>query len=205
MFEFVEKVVYINLEYRTDRRFRIEKELSLYFPQEKIIRFNAIQDKKNGNIGCSKSHIAVLEMAIENDWSNVFIVEDDAIWNQVDIGYPVLLSILKNPHDVICIGSIGYAKRNFRVTLAQTTTAYLVSKHYYKTLLQNFKEGLENLKLQPTYYGPYCLDQHWKLLQQKDLWFRVHPTLMCQSVGYSDIAQEVVDYTEHDKRSSAHD
>ena len=205
MFEFIEKVVYINLEHRRDRRQQIEKELSLYFPQDKIVRFNAIHDNKNGNIGCSKSHIAVVEMAIENNWSNLLIVEDDAIWNQINIGYPVLTNLLKNPYDVICIGSIGYAKANYRVIIAQTTTAYLVSNHYYKTLLQNYKEGLEKLLKQETYYGPYCLDQHWKLLQEKDLWFRVHPTLMCQSVGYSDIAQEIVDYAEHDKCSTAHD
>jgi glycosyl transferase family 25 len=205
MFEFIEKVVYINLTHRIDRREQIEKELSLYFPPDKIIRFNAIKDDKNGNIGCSKSHIAVLEMAIQHNWSNVLIVEDDAVWNQIHIGYPILATLVKNPYDVICIGSIGYAKANFRIIMAQTTTAYLVSNHYYKTLLQNYREGLMNLLNQQTYYGPYCIDQYWKILQQTDLWFRVHPTLMCQSTGYSDIAQEIVDYSEHDKRSTASD
>jgi hypothetical protein len=36
-FDFIEKVIYINLEHRTDRRQQIEKELSVFFPVEKIV------------------------------------------------------------------------------------------------------------------------------------------------------------------------
>jgi glycosyl transferase family 25 len=43
MFETVEKVVYINLAHRTDRRAQIEEELRKVFPDEKIVRFEAVR------------------------------------------------------------------------------------------------------------------------------------------------------------------
>ena len=67
----IEHVVYINLDHRTDRRQHMEKEVSI-FPSERVTRFSAIKHDY-GAIGCTRSHIAVLEMAISSDWKNVLI------------------------------------------------------------------------------------------------------------------------------------
>ena len=80
MFEFIEHVVYINLEHRKDRRENIEKELSI-FSSEKVQRFDAIHEPKRGHLGCSKSHIEVLKLAIKFGWKNYLVVEDDAVFN----------------------------------------------------------------------------------------------------------------------------
>ena len=97
MFEFIEKVVYINLEHRKDRKEETEAELLKYFPAEKVVRFDAI-NQKPGSFGCCKSHIAVLEMAKENKWKNVLIVEDDASWDpRFDAQYLILEELIKNP------------------------------------------------------------------------------------------------------------
>ena len=142
MFKFIDKVVYINLEHRTDRKEQIESELHKYFPSEKIQRFNAIKHQ-HGGIGCTQSHIAILEMAIKENWNNVLIVEDDAIWSKFDQGYAKLQELIKKPYDVITLGTV-YAKYTpeFKLLSGQTTTAYVVQQHYYSVLLQNFKEGL---------------------------------------------------------------
>jgi glycosyl transferase family 25 len=195
MFEFIEKVVYINLDSRTDRRLQIEAELAV-FPSDKVLRFSAIKEE-NGNHGCSKSHIAVLEMAITQNWSNVLIIEDDAKWHKFEIGYAILERLIKEKYDVISLGGIGgrIDLESFRAINFQTTTAYLVSNHYYNTLLNNFKEGLEILLASNTYHSIGCIDQHWKLLHNKDKWFRIYPHLLYQQKGYSDIIKRVVDYT----------
>ena len=78
-FGFVDHVVYINLDHRTDRRAEIEAELAPYFAPEKVTRFSAVK-RDNGALGCTASHIAVLEMAKANEWKNVLVVEDDAMW-----------------------------------------------------------------------------------------------------------------------------
>ena len=44
-------------------------------------------------------------------------------------------------------GSVGAQYfSNFKVISAQSGNAYLVNKHYYPKLLNNFKEGLEKLE-----------------------------------------------------------
>ena len=183
LFDFVEKVVYINLEHRTDRKAEIEKELEI-IPTEKVLRFNAIADS-NGSFGCSKSHIAVLELAIEHGWSSVLVLEDDASWCNFEREYPILEKLVQKPYDVICLGVLGYSNaQTHRLSEGQTTTAYLVHSHYYPTLLNNFREALQKQR---------AVDQYWKNLQKKDMWYRVR--LMYQRPSFSDICKCTVDYS----------
>lgn len=193
MFEFIDKVVYINLEHRTDRKEQIEKELQKYFPNEKIQRFNAIKHQR-GNIGCTQSHIAILEIAIKENWSNYLVVEDDAIWSNFDKGYSLLEVLTKNNYDVIQLGSTytQYDKNTYKTTKAWTTTAYIVQQKYYNTLLENFKEGLYFLT--ETGIGPrFAIDVYMGILQKRDNWYAIVPSLMIQSEGYSDIEKAVID------------
>jgi glycosyl transferase family 25 len=194
MFEFIEKVVYINLDHRTDRRTQIESELIKYFPHDKIIRLSAFKHQ-HGGVGCTQSHIRVLEIAIEQGWKNYLVVEDDAIWSNFEEGYKKLESLIQKSFDVITLGT-AYAKYTpeFRLISGQTTTSYIVQKHYYETLLKNFKEGLHNF-LTTGKYGEFALDQHWKKLQIVDNWFCVIPSLMIQRPSFSDIERRVTDYT----------
>ena len=194
MFEFIEKVVYINLEHRTDRRAQIEHVLS-NIPQEKIVRFNAIKHN-HGGIGASMSHKAVMELAIEHKWKNVLVLEDDSVWSSnSDNSYELLLNLIKNPYDVIMLGAT-HAKYtpNFKVLSAQSGNAYLVQEHYYPVLLEKFKEGLHNF-LTTGNYGAFALDQYWKRLQATDNWYCVIPSLMIQRPSYSDIEKRVTDYS----------
>ena len=194
MFKFIDKVVYINLEHRTDRKEQIESELHKYFPSEKIQRFNAIKHQ-HGGIGCTQSHIAILEMAIKENWNNVLIVEDDAMWSNFDKGYSLLEQLIQKPYDIITLG-ITHATYTPELKLlsGQTTTAYIVQQHYYETLLQNFKEGLQAF-LSTGDYRSYAIDQYWKRLQQKDNWYCVIPSLMVQRPSYSDIERRHTNYS----------
>jgi glycosyl transferase family 25 len=190
MFEFIDKVVYINLDHREDRRTSILKQLEV-FPSEKVIRFPAIREE-NGAIGCTKSHIAVLEMAIANKWKNVLILEDDAIWNKFDEGYSRLEKLVQNPYDVIVFGSTlaEYDKETFRLTKGHTTTAYLVSNHYYEPILGNFKYGLKRL-VETGIDRFYAIDRFWQHLQIRDKWYCIIPCLMYQTPSWSDILGRV--------------
>lgn len=77
----IDKVVYINLNKRKDRRVRIARQLkAIGVPREKIVRFEAIEEAP-GYIGCIKSHILVLQMAQQNGWKNVLILEDDMVFH----------------------------------------------------------------------------------------------------------------------------
>jgi GR25 family glycosyltransferase involved in LPS biosynthesis len=196
LFTFVHKVVYINLDERKDRKDSIVNELKC-FPENKIIRFSAIKDSP-GYLGCSKSHIAVLEMAIKNNWSNVLIVEDDMVWKNFEKGYETLKDLIKKPYDVIVLGAPNptYDVNTLKLLNGQTTTAYLVNKHYFKTLLENFKKGLDNLT-KTNIYHEFALDQYWKLLQKTDNWYVIQPALSMQKESYSDIHHQVVNYEQY--------
>jgi glycosyl transferase family 25 len=195
MFEFVDKVVYINLDYRTDRRSQIESELFKFFPPEKAIRFTGI-DRRIGLQGCAMSHIACLKMARDNNWKNVLIVEDDAAWYRFDDGYPVLERLANSIFDVIALGTTATRAdtNTFKLRSSLTTTAYLVANHYYSTLISHIEESL--LRAEETNdYNEYSLDNHNKILQARDNWYRVIPALMIQRPGFSDIRQQYEDYS----------
>jgi hypothetical protein len=192
MWEFVDKVVYINLDERTDRRNHMEKMTKTF--GDKVIRFPAIRHSP-GNIGASKSHIAVLKMALENDWKNVLILEDDAEWNDFYVGYGKLKTLVQSDYDAILLGgtAVRYYPHNHKLVNAQCGTAYLVNGHYIKTILACFEEALP--KLIETGNGPlYALDMYWKPMQERDNWFVIMPPMVYQVPGYSDIENMEVDY-----------
>ena len=187
MFEFIEKVVYINLDRRTDRREQIEKELSPYFSPDKIVRFDAIKDEF-GAFGCSKSHIGALELAMSNGWNNVLILEDDSVWNNFEESYKKLEDFATRPYDVILLGCRApwYLPHNFRILKSLSANAYLVNKDYYPKLLDNFKTGL-GLFLESRNNEQHAVDTYWHRLMEVDQWFCVLPSLMVQCESYSDI------------------
>ena len=190
----IEHVVYINLDERPDRRTLIEKELAV-FPPEKVQRFKAIKNVQ-GALGCTFSHIRILQMAIELGWKNYLVVEDDFMWKNYDTSLPILGGLLKNPFDVILLGgtAVQYYRDTLRLHSGQTTTAYIVSSDYYATLLANFKEGCVGL-MRTGSKGGFAIDMYWKRLQLVDRWFVVAPGLCTQRPDVSDIEGRVVDYT----------
>lgn len=186
----IEKVIYINLAHRTDRRQQIENELSV-FPAEKVIRFDAIYEKDRGHLGCSKSHIAVLEMAIQEGWKNYLVIEDDMIWNNFQIGTQILNNLFDKNPDVIVLGGTAITQDTYRLSKCCCTTAYLVFNHYYGNLLSNFKEGASLLEKNYNSNTPYAIDQYWHILQRRDNWYIVYPIICFQRAGYSDINQQM--------------
>ena len=194
MFDSIERVVYINLAERKDRRIHVEKELAL-FPASKVLRFDAIK-RDMGGIGCSMSHIAVLEMAKRQGWPNVLIVEDDMKWINKEAGTISFEKLLCQPYDVIVVGgtAVECCPHTNKLNRCQTATAYVVAQHYYDTLLANFNEGLALLE-KTSEYTTYALDQYWKHIQPRDNWFIVRPNLVMQRPSYSDIEKRVVNYS----------
>jgi glycosyl transferase family 25 len=179
MWDFIEKVVYINLESRSDRRERMENMTKTF--GDKVIRQDAVLDTNNRAIGCTKSHIKVIEMAIEKGWSSVLVLEDDATWNNIVEGYRKLEVLVRDPYDVIVLGgsAITWDQPTLRLKQAQTTTAYLVSKEYMHTLLENYKEGLR-LFGETGDSTKYAIDVYWNNLIKRDNWYVVIPVLIYQ-------------------------
>lgn len=191
MWEFIEKVVYINLAKRRDRNEHMKQMTNLF--GDKVIRFEAIEENP-GYLGCARSHIGVLELAIQENWKNVLVLEDDAEWNCIEKSYKKLEALTTRSYDVILLGGVAVHKNTVdKVYSSQTATSYLIQNHYYMTLLANFKEAYSGLLQEG--YGKFAIDQHWKQLQKKDNWYILSdPCMIYQRPDYSDIEQNHVDY-----------
>lgn len=184
MWEFIDKVVYINLDHRQDRRDIMAKFFQEgRIPQDKIIRLSAIKQGKG--VGCLKSHTQALQMAKGNNWKNVLILEDDLQWLNLDTQYSALEDLTKLPKwDVIQL--VGwYMRYDFpRVFETLNAGAYLVNGHYYDTLLANRYESLRKIThISTLWKSPlwYTADVYWNKIVERDNWYGVYPCI-CRQV-----------------------
>lgn len=200
MWEFIDKVIYINLDHREDRR----KIMNTFFekgniPKDKIIRFPAIR-RIAGYIGCIESHMQALQLAKDNKWKNVLILEDDLEWLNFEDGYKQLQELITLPKwDVIQL--VGwYVKYDFpRIYETLNSGAYLVNEHYYDTLIANRRESLTKIRgVNSLFTGTirYNADVYWNILAKTDNWYGIYPCMCRQVNTHSDISNFVYSASE---------
>ena len=191
---------YINLEFRTDRKIHVEEQLEIIGIQAN--RFNAIK-LPNGALGCSMSHLKCLEIAKENNWDHILIVEDDIKFLNPEL-FKEQINKFFNLHsdwDVVLIAGNNVPPHEIiddtcvKVTQCQTTTGYIVKSHYYNTLIDNIRNGITNLIKEPRQHVLYAIDKFWFKLQQKDNWYLITPLTVTQREDYSDIEKRSTNYT----------
>jgi glycosyl transferase family 25 len=203
MWEFLDKIIYINLDYREDRR-KLMKDFFKegQIPDNKIIRFPAIQHEV-GSVGASYSHIHVLQLAKNNNWKNVLILEDDVEWVNFEENYKKIERLMKEDWDVFMIGGTYVDKEELRVKIGYSGYSYIVREHYYHKLIKNLKDGLQ-LKLNKNASGLtklirdkqynhlvkkdtfHSFDSYWMKLQWKDNWIGISA---CKHIHtYSDVS-----------------
>jgi len=199
--ELFKNTLYINLASRTDRLIHIQKEFQK-LGLDNAERFNAIKTNV-GSIGCTLSHIKCLEIAKERKYDWVFICEDDIMFLNTEILKDSLMKFYDDTTidwDVLLIGGNNvppyenHREYCIRVSNCQTTTGYVVKKHYYDTLINNFRDSAKNLMREPKNHREYALDMYWKRLQKIDRWFMLKPFTVVQCDSYSDIENKYVDY-----------
>jgi len=196
----IKNAYYINLEKRRDRKAHVESELEKI--GIKAQRFNAIE-LPNGSLGCSMSHLKCIENAKKNNWDHVLIVEDDITFLDSALFTTQLNKFLKfnKVWDVILLAGnnykpyIQYGDYCVKTFRCQTTTGYIVKSNYYDKLIQNYKEGINNLMREPTKVNQHAIDKHWFRLQEKDSWFLITPLTVIQRDDYSDIDKKQRNYS----------
>lgn len=191
----MKNVFYINLNERTDRKVRIEKILSdLNWQYE---RFSAIKDIC-GAIGCSKSHLKLLELAKERDLDYIVIVEDDLTITDMNLFKTQLDKFLNSTieYDVLLLGGNSYPDPKYeyindfclRTFNCQTTIGYIVKRGFYDTMIENFKDGIQKYE-ETRNHRTYSCDMHWKKLQKEHKFIFLLPPTVTQIKGdKSDIA-----------------
>jgi glycosyl transferase family 25 len=191
---------YINLEHRTDRKKQVEEELKKIGVTPN--RFNGIK-MENGAIGCSMSHLKILQEAVKNKLEHILIVEDDIIFLEPQLFKTQINRFFElhgNKWDVILLAGNNippYEKIDdtcVKVSRCQTTTGYLVNGHYINVLVQNIKMGLTHLLNKPNEKYKFAIDRFWFILQGTSRWYLITPLTVIQREGYSDIEKKITNY-----------
>jgi GR25 family glycosyltransferase involved in LPS biosynthesis len=168
-----------------------------------ITRFNAIKNA-NGRIGCSLSHLKCIQLAKEANWESVMILEDDILFLLPDESIENANNFFlnkKNKWDVLLLAGNNLPPfttnadgLSIQVTHCQTTTGYIVKRHYYDTLISNIKEGITKLMREPEHHYYFAIDKYWLQLQKQDRWMLLIPIIVVQKPDYSDIEKRYTDY-----------
>lgn len=195
----IKNIFYINLDKRLDRKIHFENQMKML--RWHAERFSAIEHQ-NGAIGCSMSHLKLLEYAKENNLDHILIMEDDITFLNPTLFIQNLNKFLvsKIEFDVLLIagnniGSFNIINENcVQVTHCQTTTGYLVKNSYFDILIDNFKCGIKLLCENINLRDMYAIDQYWSKLQQRDKWLLLTPLTVTQKPDYSDIEKRVINY-----------
>lgn len=171
----IDLVAYINLDKRPDRKAELERELArLEIPPHKILRWPGIASL-NGALGCSQSHIGLLEHILTlppESTRNVLILEDD--FNFIDDAKLVKESITKfldeaqyprDTWDAILLAHVSKAtapRDEFISTMlrCEGTGGFLLNRRVIPGILANFKEGYQLLS-DTRDMSRYQIDNHW--------------------------------------------
>jgi GR25 family glycosyltransferase involved in LPS biosynthesis len=188
---------YINLDDRVDRN-EITKNEFMLMGIDNYHRFSAIKNKR-GALGCSLSHITCLSQAINLGADHICIFEDDIQFLITPGELKQLFEAIQEiDYDGFVFTYSNVPKKGGmlttthplfrRLTSCQSSTGYIVSKHYAATLLDNFTTGFKKFVKNPK--GPYAVDQYWNKLQKMDKWFCYYKKMATQFPGFSDIRQQ---------------
>lgn len=150
-----------------------------------------------GALGCLLSHFTIIQKAIANDYDNILIFEDDALFKEKDKSLPEILKkydtffdkIVKE-YGIFYLGGnnseFGMRKiiDNIYLTYGTyTTSSYIISKDCMKFVIDNL-----------TGY-PKEIDKFYQeIVQKKKYCFTLHPPLIIQRMSHSDITDKEVNY-----------
>ena len=199
--KYIDKVIYINLESRIDRKKEIENELNNYNIEYE--RFNALSTPEFGIVGCTQSHLDIFKMAKEKGYKNILIFEDDFMFlvskekleEQIEL---LFNSNSKSPCNFeICMLSYNLIKSREctdypflkKVLECQTTSGYIINASMYDKLIDLYTWTLPLLKTTRKHWI-YALDQIWKILQPISKWYCFDIRIGKQRPSYSDLGNK---------------
>jgi GR25 family glycosyltransferase involved in LPS biosynthesis len=190
---------YINLDCRPDRDTLCKDQLSQIGITDPK-RYKGYKTTE-GIIGCGMSHLSVLKEAKKHNYPFILVFEDDIVFSSSKILREKINKLLTDPAwDVLLLGGnmfspfSEYSEDAYRIYKCFTTTAYIVRRHYYDTLINCWATALNRLVSSKGQNRNYSLDVAWFPLQQKDTWLLIKPLQVHQREGYSDIEKRNTDY-----------
>jgi glycosyl transferase family 25 len=201
----IDKIIYINMDSRLDRRKEIEEQFKrVCIPSEKIIRFSGIRHPTSPNAGCNMSHAAALKLAYDLNLQNVLIFEDDFdfiediefvnsslskfFYETSGIPWKAVLLAFGNQESGDFSENISYCLK------AKNAAGYLVHRSHMLELSNTIQEAVEPMAATGMHWI-YQNDIVWQKCMAKGNWFHFKKRLGFQRLGFSNLAGQVVDHT----------
>lgn len=200
--EFIDHIIYINLDRRTDRRQEIEEEFRKYnIPPQKITRYSAIDYSDRPEVACAMSHVGVLTQASIMPIKNVLILEDDfEFLENPEESLRLFFTSACQPTDwdvVMLAYDIKQARDHNslvgQVIESSNAAAYLIRKHAIPGLIKVISDNIEPL-LKTREHWNYMSDIVWSQLMKSGKWFYFIKPLGHQRKGYSDLSRMVIEH-----------
>jgi len=159
-FDFVEKIFYMDT---------VNEELLKDIPMKKLIELDSNKNAKN--------MLRALKLAIDNNWSNVMILDDKFSWDNFDENHQLLKQMTQENYDVIVLGGNGikFNKSNKKMMQMNFLHGFLVNKPYLQKLYDNVKEVVDKLMMPNNKVNITTYSNMKKLF--KDNWLAM-PSLM---------------------------
>jgi GR25 family glycosyltransferase involved in LPS biosynthesis len=198
VWDFFDEIYCINLDHRTDRWMKVQKEFDSVGVLQKIQRFPAIKEQ-DGRLGVIKSNLAIVKIAKEKGLKNVLVFEDDVhfINNPVENLEKAISQIGNLDWWLFYLGANTHQPLELitksKPNLLILKNAFAVHSMAYKSPTYDFfirkYEGLEKIEFND------ILDVFLaNYFQKKNLCLVVNPIITTQSADYSDIEKVNVNY-----------
>lgn len=197
----IDKILYINLEHRKDKKDIMVDQLTRYGLISKSERFPGFYNS-NTAYGCSMAHLNALKYIKKMGYKNVMILEDDfdfivssevleenlSKFFELNINYDFLMlahnlkRVVPTEHDFIG-----------RVINGSAGSGYIINSDYIDKLIDIFEVNFE-LLLKTGEHWKYVIDVVWTKLQPIDRWLYFTERIGKQRAGINDNGRTFVDY-----------
>jgi hypothetical protein len=215
---------YINLDERTDRKERIEKQLE-DFNIKGVERLSGFTDTGANTLNCKKSHYETYKKLMESEHETVLVLEDDCLFLDVlkERKTEIFNDINNTDWDLFWLGCrnrrnpIFYKNNCYRISSVSYAQSYLIKKKFAKYVYETFPitdhvatisdETLclaaygYDVMTDPSKFNFYELDQPLDVLTPEWISLCYQYPLTTQYASYSNLWHIDVDYSEYIKGS----
>lgn len=190
--KYFDNIYVINLDKREDRWEHVQSELGKYdIEAERVSAVNGFKHPKRkevnvnpGALGCSLSHIGVLEDAKENRYDSILVFEDDIVFERnFDRRFEDYYSQLPDDWKMLYLGGNHrkkpekYSRNVSIVKKTLTTHSYALKSEIYNYVLD---------KINGKHYD-LPVDNIYTHIQREKTVYTFNPRIVVQLEGYSDI------------------
>lgn len=196
-FDFFDAIFCINLEKRKDRWIHVQQQFDKIGIGDKVKRFSAIE-RKDGRLGCIKSHLEILKLAQRSNLKNVLVFEDDVVFVNNDVQGVMgnVIEQLPQNWELLYLGAnlhsplVKQSDNLVKLFNGFSTHAISYNSNLYNIFIKRYNT-MNTVMLQGDILDVWLAST----IQTRGNSYLVKPLLASQMNDYSDIAKSDVNYS----------